>query len=162
MSDVPTVSATDEILATWGQAVSGRLSTGCALYATGTTQSVANDIGTLDTVTFVSGNVTSDPDSWFDDANNQITVPEAGVYLCWGYAKFTNSSAGERRFALRVNGTNMVETLYDGTTVSQPLGGPVMGMLSLAASDDVTVAATQNSGGALDIIVKGLAVWRLW
>jgi hypothetical protein len=162
MTNVPTVSAGDSITATWGQAVSGRLSTGCAVYATGTAQSVANDIGTLETVTFVAANVTSDPDSWFDDATNQITVPEAGTYLCWGYAKFTNNSAGERRFALRVNGSNHVETLYDATTVTQPLGGPVIAMVTLVANDDVTIAAAQNSGGALDIIVKGLAVWRLW
>lgn len=146
----------------WPKAVTARLNTGCALFASGTTQSVSTGIGSLTTVTFSAAQVTSDPGSWFSDANDWIAIPEAGTYFVWGYAKFTDSNAGARRFTLKVGSTNYIETLYDATIVSQALGGPLVGILTLALNDKLTLAVAQSSGGALDVITKGLAVWRLW
>ncbi len=162
MATIPAVNDGDFATDVWPKAVTARLNLGCALWATGTTQSVSTGIGSLTAVTFSSGQVTSDPGSWFDDANDQITVPDAGTYLLWGYARFTDSNAGARRMTLRVNGTAMIETLWDATIVSQALGAPLIGVLTLALGDDVSLAVAQSSGGALNVITKGLAVKRLW
>lgn len=160
---IPRLDDGDFVVEAFTHAIADRLNTGCALYATGTTQAIASGIGSLSDVTFQASYVTSDPAGWFSDADDAIVAPEAGTYLAWGYVGWAGSATGERRSALRVNGTITGGHAYQSSPGSTAWAQTHTAILTLAALDKVSVGAAQVSGGGtLQVTTKGLALARLW
>lgn len=164
MAVVPISSVNDGDFATddWPDEVTARLNAGCALANDAAAQSVSTGIGSLTQLTFGSGDVVSDPGSLFDNASDSIHIAEDGYYLVAGYVKFADDSTGNRRAAVKVESSNMLEDFKGVGGVAQPTGLMPMGILKLVAGDDVTLHAAQSSGGNLNVTVKRLAVKRLW
>lgn len=96
---------------------------------------------------------TTDPDAWHDTATNtsRITVPVAGLALVHGQVSFVNNTTGERGVVLRRNGTTIAVGERTATTGVQTTTVTVSTLVVVAANNYFEIAASQNSGGALDV-----------
>ena len=125
--------------------------TSCRIY-----NSAAQTIGNASWTTLTFDNESFDTDSMHSTVTNtgRITVPEDGVYLLIHTVGFTSNSTGFRATRFIKNGTtNFFGNSIDGTNgnTCTAVGTTI---LSLSASDYVTVQVYQNSGGDLDVLAR--------
>lgn len=162
MADNPITGVNNGDLATdtWPDAITSRLNTGFSYSDLAASQSIATDITNLTDLTLAAASVTSDPGSWFSDANDYVTVPETGDYLVTAAVGWANNGTGSRRATVKVNGTARTWSNVDGGNA--PWQNQIAQIMHLAAGDDVSIAAAQNSGGNLNVTSKMLGIKRLW
>ena len=107
-----------------------------------TTTALAFDTETFDTATLHDTSTN----------NSRLTAGLAGKYLCEATVRFAANSTGKRLVLIRKNGT----TIY-GVQEQNAVPSPdethvsVSVIVDLAATDYVECAASQNSGGALNV-----------
>lgn len=102
-------------------------------------------------VTFGSGNVDYDPLDMFNDSNNRIIVPSAGLYeisICSRWE--TNSGDSDRIIYLYVNGTAIVSNVMNTGSAGRA-GNTITLKKYLYVNDYVEFYCWQDSGGDLDI-----------
>jgi hypothetical protein len=119
------------------------------------TQSLTNNISTtiaLDTASTTPTTGTYDPKSWFSNANDRITIGQAGFYAVSANIAFAANATGRRVLGINVNGSDA-----GGISIlASPAGATTLSVstnLYLAAGDLVTISALQQSGGALSTVV---------
>jgi hypothetical protein len=118
------------------------------------TQSLTNATTTKLTFDTASSSPTTgsyDPKGWFDDANDRITIGQAGFYTISANVGFASNSTGRRLVQIYVNGADrggvQIAALSGATTILS-----VSTNVYLAATDYVEVFAAQTSGGALNTV----------
>jgi hypothetical protein len=116
------------------------------------TQSLTNNITTKVTFDTASSSPTTgsyDPKSWFDNANDNITIGQAGFYAVSANVAFASNATGRREVGILVNGTSVGSVNVSAASASTT-NLSVSTNLYLAVNDLVTVTALQTSGGALN------------
>jgi hypothetical protein len=117
-------------------------------------QSLTNN--TVTKITFNTASLTPttdsyDPKAWFDNANDRITVGQAGFYNITANVGFATNATGRRLVQIYVNGSDrggvQLAALSGATTLLS-----VSTNVYLAATDYVEVHALQQSGGALNTV----------
>jgi hypothetical protein len=116
------------------------------------TQSLTNNTGTK--LTFNTASSTPDigsydPQGWFDNANDNITIGQAGFYCVTANVAFATNATGRREVTIVVNGTQAASTNVSAASASTT-NLSVSTNLYLDVGDLVTVNALQTSGGALN------------
>jgi hypothetical protein len=114
-------------------------------------QSVANN--TITAVSFDTQDV--DTDACFAPTSTNITINTTGIYLLTSSVQFGANAVGLRELGFQNNGT-IINTGAGPLAANTPAHSgasviTVTGMVSLTATDIVTLYAYQNSGGALNI-----------
>jgi len=119
-----------------------------------TTQSLTNNTATKLTFDTASSSPTTgsyDPQGWFDNANDRITIGQAGFYTISANVGFATNATGRRIVQIFVNGADrgsvQVAALSGNTTILS-----VSTNVYLAVNDYVEVFALQQSGGALNTV----------
>jgi hypothetical protein len=118
------------------------------------TQSLTNNVGTK--ITFNTASSTPDIDSydpkgWFDNANDRITVNQAGFYNISVTAGTAANVTGRRTLQILVNGTDRGSVNVTAASAGATLLS-VSTNVYLAAGDYVEVLILQVSGGALNTV----------
>ncbi len=118
------------------------------------TQSLTNNTATKLTFDTASATPTTDsydPKSWFDNANDRITIGQAGFYTISANVGFASNATGRRLVQIYVNGSDrggvQVAALSGATTILSASTN-----VYLAVNDYVEVFALQQSGGALNTV----------
>jgi hypothetical protein len=119
------------------------------------TQSLVNNTSTtilLDTASTTPTTGTYDPNSWFSNANDRITIGQDGFYAVSANIAFAANATGRRALNIIVNGADAggIQVL------ASPAGSTILAVstnLYLASGDLVTMSAIQQSGGALSTVV---------
>jgi hypothetical protein len=119
------------------------------------TQSLPNNTSPtilLDTASTTPTTGTYDPNSWFSNANDRITIGQDGFYAVSANIAFAANATGRRAVNIIVNGADAggIQVL------ASPAGSTILAVstnLYLAAGDLVTMSAVQQSGGALSTVV---------
>ena len=132
--------------------INGNNSNWVARIAYTTTQSLTNNSSTkllFNTASATPDIGSYDPNGWFDNANDNITMGQDGFYTVTANVAFAANTTGRREIAIAVNGTSRasvnVSAASAGTTNLS-----VSTNLYLVVGDLVTVSALQTSGGALN------------
>jgi hypothetical protein len=119
-----------------------------------TTQSLTNNTATKLTFDTASSSPTTDsydPKAWFDNANDRITIGQAGFYTISANVGFATNATGRRIVQIFVNGADrgsvQIAALSGNTTILS-----VSTNVYLAVNDYVEVFALQQSGGALNTV----------
>lgn len=119
------------------------------------TQSLTNNTDTkisLDTASSTPANATYDPNTWFSNVADRITVTKSGFYCVNGSIAFAANTTGRRICSLYLNGSqiaaNSTNGLASGTTILN-----VSTVIYLAANDYLELWGLQTSGGALSTVV---------
>ena len=117
-------------------------------------QSLTNN--TLTKITFNTASSTPTTDSydrqaWFDNANDRITVGQAGFYNITANVGFATNATGRRLVQIFVNGADRGSVNVTAATAGTTLL-TVSTNVYLAATDYVEVHALQQSGGALNTV----------
>jgi len=115
-------------------------------------QSLTNN--TLTKITFNTASSTPnidsyDPQGWFDNANDRITVGQDGFYNITANIGFATNATGRRLVQIFVNGTDRGSWQVTASTAGSTLIS-VSTNIYLVATDYVEVHALQQSGGALN------------
>jgi hypothetical protein len=116
------------------------------------TQSLTNNTGTKLTFNTASSTPTIgsyDPNGWFDNANDNITIGQDGFYCVTANVAFASNATGRREVGILVNGTSVGSVNVSAASASTT-NLSVSTNLYLAVNDLVTVTALQTSGGALN------------
>ena len=116
------------------------------------TQSLTNNTATkltFDTASVSPTTGSYDPQSWFSNANDNITIGQAGFYAVSANVAFAANATGRREIAIAVNGTSVGSVNVSAASASTT-NLSVSTNLYLALNDLVTVTALQTSGGALN------------
>ena len=92
-----------------------------------------------------------DPQGWFDNANDNITIGQDGFYTVSANIAFAANATGRRALNIVVNGSDAggVQVL------ASPAGSTILSVstnLYLFVGDLVTMSALQQSGGALNTV----------
>jgi hypothetical protein len=118
------------------------------------TQSLTNNTATKITFNTASSTPTTDsydPQAWFDNANDRITIGQAGFYTISANVGFATNATGRRLVQIYVNGSDrggvQVAALSGATTILSASTN-----VYLAVNDYVEVFALQQSGGALNTV----------
>jgi hypothetical protein len=116
------------------------------------TQSLTNNTGTK--LTFNTASSTPDigsydPNGWFDNANDNITIGQDGFYCVTANVAFATNATGRREVTILVNGSSAGSVNVSAASASTT-NLSVSTNLYLAVGDLVTVNALQTSGGALN------------
>jgi hypothetical protein len=90
-----------------------------------------------------------DPQGWFDNANDNITIGQAGFYAVTANVAFAANATGRREVAIAVNGASVGSVNVSAASASTT-NLSVSTNVYLALNDLVTVSALQTSGGALN------------
>ena len=118
--------------------------------------------GVAAAVTFGVGTEIRDLDGLHSTALNteRITAVVAGVYVITGDVMWEGDGAGDRELALYQNGgiTLDLHSHLPGETVT---GMNVCAHAHLAVGDYIWMAATQTSGGALNVLYARLGATRI-
>ena len=117
-------------------------------------QSLTNNTVTKLTFNTASATPTSDsydPQAWFDNANDRITVGQAGFYNITANVSFATNATGRRLVQILVNGADRGSVQMTASTASTTIIS-VSTNIYLAATDYVEVHALQQSGGALNTV----------
>ena len=117
-------------------------------------QSLTNN--TLTKITFNTASSTPttdsyDPQAWFDNANDRITIGQAGFYNITANIGFATNATGRRLVQIYVNGSDRGSVNVTAATAGTTLL-TVSTNVYLAATDYVEVHALQQSGGALNTV----------
>jgi hypothetical protein len=117
-------------------------------------QSLANNL--LVKITFNTASSTPDigsydPKGWFDNANDNITIGQAGFYAITANVAFAANTTGRREVNIVVNGTIRASTNLSAAPASTT-NLSVSTNLYLTVGDLVTVSVVQTSGGALNSV----------
>ena len=117
-------------------------------------QSLTNNTVTKITFNTASSTPTTDsydPQAWFDNANDRITVGQDGFYNITANVGFATNATGRRLVQIYVNGSDrggvQLQALSGATTLLS-----VSTNVYLVATDYVEVHALQQSGGALNTV----------
>jgi hypothetical protein len=115
-------------------------------------QSLTNN--TLAKITFNTASATPDidsydPNAWFDNANDRITVDQDGFYNITANVGFATNATGRRLVQIFVNGSDRGSVQVTASTAGSTLIS-VSTNVYLVATDYVEVHALQQSGGALN------------
>ena len=92
-----------------------------------------------------------DPQGWFDNANDRITVGQAGFYNITANVGFATNATGRRLVQILVNGSDRGSVNVTAATAGTTLL-TVSTNVYLVATDYVEVQALQQSGGALNTV----------
>ena len=92
-----------------------------------------------------------DPQAWFDNANDRITIGQAGFYNITANVSFATNATGRRLVQIFVNGADRGSVQMTASTASTTIIS-VSTNIYLAATDYVEVHALQQSGGALNTV----------
>ena len=117
-----------------------------------TTQSLTNNTSTkllFNTASSTPDIGSYDPQGWFDNANDNITIGTDGFYAVAANVAFAANTTGRREIAVAVNGTVRASTNISAASASTT-NLSVSTNLYLTVGDLVTVSALQTSGGALN------------
>lgn len=109
----------------------------------------------LDTATY-------DPESWFDNANDKITVSEAGLYLMHCTVVDSTNPAGEDiSFQFYINGSAYGDYAQIGGGTSQNNSSAITAIKALSASDYIQIYAkasvATNTLGLITVTVIKLS-----
>ena len=115
-------------------------------------QSLTNN--TLTKITFNTASSTPttdsyDPQGWFDNTNDRITVGQDGFYNITANIGFATNATGRRLVQIFVNGSDRGSVQVTASTAGSTLIS-VSTNIYLVATDYVEVHALQQSGGALN------------
>jgi hypothetical protein len=116
------------------------------------TQSLTNNTSTkllFNTASATPDIGSYDPNGWFDNANDNITIGQAGFYCVTANVAFATNATGRREVTILVNGSNAGSVNVSAASASTT-NLSVSTNLYLAVGDLVTVNALQTSGGALN------------
>jgi len=138
-------------------------SPGCIYLAKSATQSVATGTSALTLMSLVSSGIVYDPDGFADVNNNRLVVPAgmAGYYEVWGDIEWAANAAGARRWSVRVNGVNTVQS-YLGAVINQTVSLPLSTRLYLNVGDTIELYGAHSVGSNLIAQTKSLGCQRLW
>lgn len=104
--------------------------------------------GEVTQITFGTGDVEYDPDSWFDDANDNLVVPDTGIYIVQAAASASSLADGDRFQVMpsisSISTYQSRQALTMGGAVSPTLNTFWIGLLS--ASDTVGVEVYHTYG----------------
>jgi hypothetical protein len=117
-----------------------------------TTQSLVNNTSTkllFNTASATPDIGSYDPNGWFDNANDNITIGQAGFYCVTANVAFATNATGRREVTIVVNGSNAGSVNVSAASASTT-NVSVSTNLYLDVGDLVTVSALQTSGGALN------------
>lgn len=111
---------------------------------------------TLTKITFNTASSTPttdsyDPKAWFDNANDQITIGQAGFYNITANVGFATNATGRRLVQIFVNGSDRGSVNVTAATAGTTLLS-ISTNVYLAVGDTVEVQALQQSGGALNTV----------
>jgi hypothetical protein len=136
----------------WAAASGGSTFSGCALTQS-SGQSISNTTQTdlnFDTETF-------DTDGYHSTATNtnRITIPsgKSGYFLVTARTGFGNNSTGTRVNWLLKNGSTYLASTFVEPNSSDPTTVTTATVVSLNATDYITINAYQSSGGSLTTVV---------
>ena len=118
------------------------------------TQSLTNNVGTkitFDTASSTPNIDSYDPKGWFDNANDRITVNQAGFYNISVNAGTAANVTGRRTLQILVNGNDRGSVNVTAASAGATLLS-VSTNVYLAAGDYVEVLILQVSGGALNTV----------
>jgi hypothetical protein len=116
------------------------------------TQSLTNNTSTkllFNTASSTPDIGSYDPQGWFDNANDNITIGTDGFYAVTANVAFAANTTGRREISVVVNGTSRASTNISAASASST-NLSVSTNLYLTVGDLVTVSALQTSGGALN------------
>jgi hypothetical protein len=149
-----TFEALNNITATGDITAGGANSNLLARVTATATQSLTNNTATKLTFNTASSTPTTDsydPQAWFDNANDQIIIGQAGFYTISANVGFATNATGRRLVQIYVNGSDrggvQVAALSGATTILSASTN-----VYLAVNDYVEVFALQQSGGALNTV----------
>jgi hypothetical protein len=117
-------------------------------------QSLTNNTSTKITFNTASATPTTgsyDPQGWFDNANDQITVGQDGFYTVSANIAFAANAVGRRTLTIAVNGADAGSV----NVLAAPVASTILSVstnLYLAAGDLVSMFCLQQSGGALNTV----------
>lgn len=122
---------------------------GCSIYNSAAVSALNN------TATILNANSENfDNDSMHSTSTNtsRITIQTAGRYLLSAQVGFAANATGNRQVGLYKNGVSVPgDELHDNGGGTNSTGIGYTRTLVLAAGDYVEIAATQRSGGALNV-----------
>jgi hypothetical protein len=121
-----------------------------ALYRNTSTQSIATGVSSLTQVVLASGGSVFDPKGYLSISTNQFIVPagQAGWHVVSFDTEFASNATGGRRWSIRRNGTNMVQT-QNTSSMAQPFSSPLVYQDNLAVGDVIDFYVAQSSGANL-------------
>jgi len=117
-------------------------------------QSLVNNTSTKITFNTASATPTTgsyDPQGWFDNANDNITIGQDGFYTISANIAFVANTTGRRTLTIAVNGADAGSV----NVLAAPAASTILSVstnLYLAAGDLITMTALQQSGGALNTV----------
>ena len=118
--------------------------------------------GVAAVVTFGAGTEIRDLDGLHDVALNteRITAVVAGAYVITGTVMWEGNAAGDRELALYQNGPITLDLHSHGAS-NTLWGMNVCAHAHMAVGDYIWMAATQTSGGDLDVLYARLGATRI-
>jgi len=125
---------------------------GCSVQKT-TDQSVTSSVSTE--ITWDSEQFDTDAFHSNTTNNARFTIPsgKGGYYLISGTVQFSANSSGIRQVQLYKNGTKINETLGGGSTSATNRSAVGFSfVVSLVATDYISLYARQDSGNTLDLL----------
>ena len=152
--DAPTTQAYGDLTVDGTTQLNGANSNWVSRITATAAQSLTNN--TLTKITFNTASLTPttdsyDPQAWFDNANDRITVGQAGFYNITANVGFATNATGRRLVQIYVNGSDRGSVNVTAATAGTTLL-TVSTNVYLAATDYVEVHALQQSGGALNTV----------
>jgi hypothetical protein len=116
------------------------------------TQSLGNNSDTkvvLDTASSTATTNSYDPHAWFDDANDQIVIGQAGVYNITATVGFAANATSRRSLTILVNSAAVAATQVPASPANET-SLSISTNIYLDVNDTVHMNTRQNSGGALN------------
>ena len=148
------LSVTNDLTVTGDTTLNGANSNWLSRVTATAAQSLTNN--TVTKLTFNTASLTPttdsyDPQAWFDNANDRITVGQAGFYNITANVSFATNATGRRLVQIFVNGADRGSVQMTASTASTTIIS-VSTNIYLVATDYVEVHALQQSGGALNTV----------
>lgn len=100
-------------------------------------------------ITFSSSDIVFDPMNMFDDSNDRIVIPEAGLYKLTCGGRFADDVSNGRLIYILING-NGYSNFIAGQDGGGRFGGTVTMNYSLSVDDYIQMRVYQTSGGNLN------------
>ena len=111
--------------------------------------------GAATAVTYTSERYDTDAIHDIATNNSRLTCKTAGIYSIVGRIMFAANVTGTRQLDLRLNGTTVIDTSFDGGPTVAGCFLKVVAQYQLAVNDYVELVAYQSSGANLNILTAG-------